>query len=495
MRRLHGRLHKAKAQLMAREVELKLEIDPAHVGKLKSHPLFRQQLHRSLQTSIYFDTPKGRLRRRGWVLRVRHEGDRWIQTIKHSGESAGLFDREEWEADVAGSQPDLHAIAGTSLNSLIKARQFRHLVPVVRTEVTRSTWIARPTGATIEITFDEGMVEAGGVTEPIHELELELKAGELGALFATANRIGASLPVKLGVLAKSERGFALADGRQSKPVKATRVELSEKASVAEGFAAIVTACLKHFRINESLFINHGDPESLHQLRVAIRRIRSALWLFRPAVKDDEFTKVTDRLRRFTRELGAARNIDVILTAMRQGDPARDRLERDRRLLYVRILRKLNSRAFRVFVLDLLAWTHTGEWRNRKKAGKQLVPFAVMRLDKLWEKIEARGADLSLLTVRERHRLRIDTKKIRYALQFLEEPFRHAGAAQEAFADAAEGVQDSLGCLNDLATRQALLGSAPQPWLIEMDATRYLRAAKSYLKKLRKVGPYWRKASR
>jgi len=478
---------------MAREIELKLEIDPVHAGKLSSHPLFRKEPRRSEQTSVYFDTPKGKLRRHDWVLRVRHDGDRWIQTIKHSGDGAGLFDRDEWEMDIDGPRPDLLAIAGTPLKARIKARQFLHLVPVVRTEVMRSTWQIKTKAATIELTYDEGQVEAGGATEPIHELELELKEGQVEALFATAKRIAASIPVKLGVLAKAERGFALADGKCDRPVKATHVELDGKVSVADGFAAIVTACLKHFRINEALLISHGEAEALHQLRVAIRRIRSALWLFRPAVKDAEFTRANDRLRRFTRELGTARNIDVILATMRKGDPARDHLERDRRLLYGRILRKLNSQAFRIFVIELLAWTHTGEWRNGKKAGKPLTPFAVRRLNRLWRKIDERAANLSHLSVVERHHLRIDTKKIRYALQFLEQPLRTAGSAQEEFADAAEGVQDSLGCLNDLATRQRLIGDAPDPWLIDRDSMRYLRAAKRHLRELRKIGPYWRKA--
>jgi len=478
---------------MAREVELKLEIDPAHAGKLESHPLFREEPRRALQISTYFDTPKGKLRRQGWVLRVRHEGDRWVQTIKHAGDSAGLFDRDEWESDVDGPRPDLLAIAGTPLKAHIKARQFLHLVPVVRTEVTRSTWLIRVKGATIELTYDEGQVEAGGATEPIHELELELKAGEVDALFAVAKRIGASIPVKLGVLAKPERGFALADGLRDKPVKATHVDLGDKASVADGFVAIVSACLMHFRINEPLFISQGDSEALHQLRVAIRRIRSALWLFRPAVKDAKFERTSDRLRRFTRELGTARNIDVILAAMRPNDPARGQLEQDRCHLYERIVKKLDSRAFRTFVIDLLAWTHIGEWRNGKKAGKRLIPFAIKRLDRLWRKIDERTADLWRLSDVERHQLRIDTKKIRYALQFLEEPFRTTGSAQGAFADAAEGVQDSLGCLNDLATRQELVGEGGQPWLIDKEAARHLRAAKRHLDKLRKIGPYWRKA--
>ena len=478
---------------MAREIELKLEVDPKHVANMRSHPLLSDEPRKSQQTSVYFDTSKGRLRRRGWVLRIRHDGDRWIQTIKHSGDSAGLFDRDEWESDVAGPQPDLQAIDGTPLHTRVSARQFHSLAPVLRTEVTRSTWVARHRGATIEITYDEGLVEAGGATEPIRELELELKAGNVGTLFATAKRISANIPVKLGVLSKPERGFILADGRSGKPVKATHVDLNGKPSIADGFATIVTACLKHFRLNEPLLIGRRDSEALHQLRVAVRRVRSALWLFRPAVKDSEFTRASDRLRRFTRELGTARNIDVILASLREDDPARDQLERDRRLLYGRILRKLNSRAFRNFVIGLLAWTHSGEWRNGKKAGKPLIPFAKKRLDRLWRRIDKRAAELSQLSDVERHQLRIDTKKIRYALQFLEEPFRSAGSDQDEFADAAEGVQDSLGCLNDLATREALIGQSALPWLIDMEAEQYLRAAKRHLRRLRKIGPYWRKA--
>jgi len=478
---------------MAREIELKLEVDPAHASKLGSHPLFGRNPRRERQTSVYFDTPKGKLRRHGWTLRVRDNDGHLVQTIKHANESAGLFDRAEWEADVASLEPDLQAIADTPLRSLIKARQFRHLVPVAQSEITRSTWMATSEGATIELTYDDGFVEGGGATEPIHELELELKEGEVGALFAMAKRIGRSIPVKLGVLAKPERAFTLADGRNGHPVKATQVPLSHEASVADGFAAILTACLKHFRLNEPLFISQANAEALHQLRVAIRRIRSALWLFRPAVEDAEFIRTSDRLRRFTRELGTARNIDVILASLRNDDPARDQLERDRRLHYGRIVRKLNSRAFRTFVLELLTWTHFGEWRRGKQADKPLMPFVIKRLDRLWRKIDARGGDLSRLSDAERHRLRIDTKKIRYALQFLEAPLRTAGTAQDDFAEAAEGVQDTLGYLNDLATKQKIVAHVDQPWLIDKEEAQCLRAARHHLDELRKIGPYWRKA--
>jgi CHAD domain-containing protein len=228
---------------------------------------------------------------------------------------------------------------------------------------------------------------------------------------------------------------------------------------------------------------------MHQLRVAIRRLRTALWLFRPAVKDEEQESINGQLRRLTRELGVARNIDVILLSMSEGDPARSHLERERERLYARILRMLDTRRFRQFLLDLLAWTHTGEWRQGAKAQKQLVRFAAKRLDGLWQTIIERGARLRALSVEDRHQLRIDAKKLRYALEFLEALSSAARDGRRAFIAAAEGVQDSLGHLNDLATRRAMLA-----WPIEdskEEVGRCLRAAKRHLRKMEKIGPFWR----
>src|SRR4030095_2944759 len=196
----------------------------------------------------------------------------------------------EWEAPVQALQPDLEAIANSPLSELIKPHQFRHLIPVFRTDVERMTWAVGAGGAKIELTYDAGTVEAGAESVPIHELELELKEGDVGALFAVARTIARRIPVRLGVQSKSDRGFALAQGKKAGPVKAVPAELPEDASIGDGFAAIATACLTHFRMNEPLLIQGRDPEALHQLRVAIRRLRTALWLFRPVVKGPQFER-------------------------------------------------------------------------------------------------------------------------------------------------------------------------------------------------------------
>ena len=476
---------------MAREVELKLVVDPDHAVRLHELGLLEDDYVHQRQISVYFDTPKHKLRRSGWILRVRQANGGFVQTVKHSANGVGLFDRGEWESEVGELKPDPKAISKTPLGDVIKPRQMRDLDPICRSDVDRSTRILECIGGTIELSVDEGLIEACESCEAILEIELELKDGEVGSLLAVARKMVGKAPLKLGVLTKSERGFALAAGKGPKPAKSTPVALTEEMSVAEGFATIVDGCLKHLRMNEPLLIAEQDVEALHQLRVAVRRLRSALWLFRPAVRDGKFGEFDQQLRRFTRELGAARNIDVILLSLPLNDPARNQLEDDRRRLYAKIIRKLESRTFRLFVFDLFAWAHIGSWRDGKKAGAALMPFALRRLDRLWDRIELRAVDLPRRSDEERHKLRIDTKKMRYSLEFLKGPLSSLDEDRKRFADAAEGVQDRLGNLNDLAARRDILF-----WSADTTGkakSLQLRAAKRQLARMKDVGPFWRAA--
>lgn len=474
---------------MGRELELKLEIDPNQADRLRSMPMLEGRSQAERLTSTYFDTPKGKLKRNGWALRVRRQGNAWVQAAKKTGNGPGLFEREEWEAEVKGPEPELQALAATPLRELIKPGQFRQLDPVFQSDVERSSWTLQVGETAIELSLDQGEISAGASSEPVCQLELELREGDVAALLATAKRIARRVPVRLAVQSKSDLGRALASGKRDGPIKAPSIVLLDNATVEDAFSTIVMACLRHFRLNESPLVSDKDSEALHQLRVAVRRLRTALWLFKPATKGKEHRELNKGLVSLTRELGAARNIDVILGSMVPRDPARSQLEKDRRQLYARIIRKLDSLKFRNFLLDILAWANAGEWRHRKKAARPLIPFAIDRLDRLWERIEGRAAELEQLPVEQRHQLRIDAKKIRYALEFLSGPLKGRDNAQDRFARAAELVQDSLGFLNDLATRQEVLGTLSEsPAKL---AVRYLRKARKGIREMEKIGPYWR----
>jgi CHAD domain-containing protein len=153
------------------------------------------------------------------------------------------------------------------------------------------------------------------------------------------------------------------------------------------------------------------------------------------------------------------------------------------------------------VLDLAAWLLTGDWRERRRAAKPLASFTSKRIDRLWDDIEIRGGDLASLDEEPRHRLRIDIKKIRYALEFVAGLHRGAAQRQKKFGAALEGLQESLGHLNDMATARAIeaehfaaAGTAAPPPQGEEEEARHIAEAAAHFARLEKVGPYWRAAA-
>jgi triphosphatase len=480
------------------EVEMKLELAPEHVDELPSHPLLRQLTPRVQELrSVYFDTRKGKLKKHGWTLRVREANGLYTQTLKSVGPGAGLLSRDEWEAPVAGPHPDPEATATTPVADFFDKRQFERLVPLFAIEVERSTWVLRRYGAEVELVLDRGLVAAGDLSEDFNEIELELRAGEVASLIRLAQGIGRRIPVRLGVQAKAERGFELAKRMPRRAVKAEPVVIGRRMTIAEGVATIISACLKHFRLNEALVVPGGDPEGLHQARVALRRLRAALSLFKPAIDDDQFETLRNELRAFTAKLGFARDLDVLIAKLHPTDGKHKGLERRRARHYSAIEKMFASRRFRAWSLDMVGWAYGGNWRETRRARRPLLGLALRRIDRLWRAIERRGDEFDRLSQRQRHRLRIHGKKIRYGLEFVEAPLSNAGPRQQKFAIAIEGLQESLGEMNDLATARTLF-----PWKRQVDTAnneaevkRLARIARRHLRKLRDIGPYWRKPAR
>jgi triphosphatase len=93
-------------------------------------------------------------------------------------------------------------------------------------------------------------------------------------------------------------------------VKAEPVELDRQMSPITAFKAIAYSCLRHFRLNETIFATRQNAAALHQTRVALRRLRSACSLFKPIIRDTEATRLQDELKWLASVLGEARNIDV-----------------------------------------------------------------------------------------------------------------------------------------------------------------------------------------
>lgn len=449
---------------MAREIELKFDVHPGARAKLAASRLFDGEGRAVPQETIYYDTPSGTVRRRGFSLRIRRSRKRWIQTVKFRRErAAGLFNRDEWETDVAGPELDFDALEGTPLARWLTPGVRRKLHPVVRTTFDRTTWRLDSGASRIEATLDEGEIEAGDIRAPLAELEVELRKGDTAALFELAERLSRVVPLRLGVMSKAERGFAMIEGRLDEPSKAEPVRLGADMRVADAFAAAAHSCVRQFRLNEPLVLERRHADALHQARVAIRRLRSALALFRPIISDWEFERVRLDLRWLASELGAARNLDVLLarlTKKKRTRGAADELRQRREEAYDHILALLDSQRCRSLMLNMIRWIETGGWRSRARASKRLSAFAADQIERRWRRVRMRGEQIGELDSGGLHLLRIDAKKMRYSAEFLSgvHEARPAAKKRDSFIAALEDLQDRLGALNDAETARTIIGS-------------------------------------
>ncbi|MFD2233583.1 CHAD domain-containing protein [Phaeospirillum tilakii] len=470
-----------------REIELKLGLAPDDMARLSSHPPLAlpaqaPPVRRSL-ASVYFDTPDFALARAGVALRVRSTGDGLVQTVKAPGAGgAGLFDRPEWETALPGAEPalDRDHLRATGLALFADPALLARLRPMFSTEIHRTTYRlgggAEPDGEAweVEAALDHGRVVAGERSEPICEVEFELVRGEPHRLFDLARQMLAAVPVRPLSLSKSERGVRLASGDGLRPVKARVPALEPRLGVGEAFQTIARSCLDHLLVNEHCLLATGDGEAIHQMRVALRRLRSAIRLFRPVVEGPRLAEIGAELRWLLERLGPARDAEVlraeILAPVRAARPDDDGLAaldaaagRDLASRLDIAVAAVRDRRFAALVLDLGAWIESGEWRAQRTArlAAPIPPFARHRLAKITRRLLRQGGeDLLALTPPERHEVRIRAKQARYAAEFFAALLPRKAVA--GFIEDLAALQDALGRLNDLAVALPRLAALPDP---------------------------------
>src|SRR5436305_1030525 len=126
------------------EFEIKLELPSAKPVRFAALPMFRQASRSARNeklVSVYFDTDRLKLAKRGLTLRVRRVGRTHVQTIKAS--DGGPFERGEWETPVADDHPDLKAARNTPLDPLLGKKTRRQLHAVFETRVQRKTYLLK----------------------------------------------------------------------------------------------------------------------------------------------------------------------------------------------------------------------------------------------------------------------------------------------------------------------------------------------------------------
>ena len=253
--------------------------------------------------------------------------------------------------------------------------------------------------------------------------------------------------------------------------KAARLQLAKDATVDAAIAAIFAECFEHWTFNEAAALHGLDPEGVHQMRVALRRMRSALSDFQQVIPAAQVAWLRRETRWLIENLGPSRDWDVFLTELlkpvetaRPGDAGlaelRAAAEAERANGYERLRTALGSRRYSALLRRMHEWLRVGYWREGRDERQKLLNKPVRKLARqLLEKRHKRalkvGRSFEKLSVQERHRLRIALKKLRYTAEFFRSLFRkkHEKKYMHALAE----LQNSLGLINDIAVADHLLG--------------------------------------
>lgn len=464
------------------ETELKLLLAPADVAAFRRLALLKQLAAGKPVTRLlrntYFDTPELHLKKHGLALRVRRVGRTATQTLKAFWQAAqaGLHQRQEWETRVTGPQPELAALMalvgpGSPWEQVLAAPGLAQgLTPIFGSDVRRTVWHLRlAQGARVELALDQGELRHGDQHEPISEIELELKSGTPEALFDLALQLQEHVPLRVGNLSKSARGYALQAPMAAAAVKARPVVLSRDMCVDEGFRVIAGNCLAQMQDNEPGVMQGLDPEWIHQMRVGMRRLRSALRLFAPWIPFPP--ALQQELAWLGGELGAARDADVLadstLPKVIEACPQEADWLPLRQLASTIAGKKRRQAAEAVasvrysrLMLGLVGWLQALRWHDsldEAALGALAEPLekrATQILGRRHEKLIKIGKRLAHGTPEERHQVRIAAKKARYATEFFRS-LLPAGRVKR-YVRRLAALQDAFGSLNDAAVADRLL---------------------------------------
>ncbi len=492
------------------EQELKLHV-PAAARRVVERELARGALTRMRLRALYFDTPTRALARARISLRLRLEGRRWVQTLKMPGPDS--LSRIELNQSRPGPVLDLSVYAGLPAGDVLTTLK-EPLEVRYETNVLRLSRILRYKTGRVEVAYDSGMIRAGALELPISEIEFELLSGPLETIFTLGKRWQQKFALILDARSKAERGDRLAqldktmaalDALSAQDSETKRIEaiaafwaphpvtpivLNAQSNAAQALRDVSTECLDQIIRNSAIIagVDTGDlyadmrSEHVHQLRVGIRRLRSA-WSFFNGLTDLPSLEARTEIKTHFAQLGGARDDDVlrelILPILRKaGQPP---LVLDHTAQDTDAAGTVRSGGFQSWLLDMLASvvlpsgpTKTAALQSSDTTPTQPAEHPVeqsleqmlsKKLKKWDRKVVAEGTQLPTLDMEARHELRKRGKKLRYALQFCESvlPQRRLAPYKKALAR----VQNILGEMNDLiVARERFVGlrdTQPSAW--------------------------------
>lgn len=436
----------------------------------------------------YFDTPGKALSALGIALRVRKEGAAWVQTVKAPGR--GPLAREEHNVelpDFAGGgqvpDPTLHqgSVAGDLLLKALSAAR-DDLVETYETRierVTRDLSFGSDGGGVVELALDTGKVLAhrGQPEEKearVCELEMELKQGDVAGLVELASQWVHRHGLALSTVSKAQRGERLLSAQWERPAEKTQPIAAARRHLPGGSALqqlVVANCLQQMIGNASeIAEGSGDDEHVHQLRIGIRRLRTALrdldMLAPGALHPDWEAPLKDVFQRLGELRDRAQVLQSVDAALRDAGGPQVGRPKGAEQSAAQIVR---GSAFQSTLVDLLGFTAAAEQTAGSAEATSLGPKATQRalakkLEGLLKQVRRDVESFQQLAPAKQHRLRKRLKRLRYLTEFLAPALRQNA---QPFLKRLKPAQAALGRLNDEQVAEdlyrAIASEDPKAW--------------------------------
>jgi inorganic triphosphatase YgiF len=497
----------AAAAEPGREPRLRFVADGLAFATLPTHPLLGgpAKLRWGHRRAVYYDTESADLQHAGLTLGVRRARGGHVMILSREGSDRIEITTEE-------AEPRLDLFPPPARDLIDHATAQRSLKVRFSSRLRRATRLVAYEDAEIAIAFDEGEYVAGSEKTPVREIELALKSGPPASLYRFGLALLDAAPLRLSA------GFA-PPFANPESVRASAPEFDDDATLDSAIAALLKQSLAHFLANGPACHSADHVEAVHQIRVALRRMRSLLKLLGRSFPSPEIAYLGAEAKRLADAFGDARDWTVFADLVEAG-PARNLPDVPGLAALVAQAREraeaglaqgigaLAAASATRFVLTLQLYVAMNGWRNAAPEAELralLAPvtgFAARALEQSYRRLKKRARGFDDMSAEHRHSVRIALKQMRYAVDFFGHLFG-SGAAKAYVAQAA-GLQDMLGEANDAAVAArlvsrldvagdpalgfaagAVVGWCGRGGLVDEPA---LRAA---WKKLRKADRFWR----
>lgn len=467
----------------ASDLRLLLDLAEADLARFKQSPTLAAAQQRRPVTrrlaQVYWDTGEFSLGRAGLALAVETAGQRRSQLLRRLHPApGGVRAPAQQMAPLAGDglDPSRLALLPGADPMLVAGLAREMLVPVFAIDLTRTIWTVQDGDLTLSVTLETGQVEAGAGKIPFRQVALAPLAGPPERLFDLALRLHDEVALHVVTGDPVQRGYGLVAGIEGWAGKVPRETLEPAMSLRAAILAIGRLASAELRAAMARLERDGAAEPIHEARVAIRRLRSLLSVFRDVLPAIPGRSLGQELGALGGILAEAREFDVLLAETidplirASGEtlclaPVREAALARRARAAITIAATASGRDFARLSCRLAEFFDAGLWPAPESAeagalDQPCLPYARAVLRKRHRALEKAGATSGGLAPDQLHTLRISAKKLRYAAEFLDALF--AAKRVKRYVAGLKGIQDHLGTLNDAVIACALLGELAPP---------------------------------